>query len=214
MFKLFSDAIGFIVKGGWVMVPLGICSLIALTIIIERTFFYLSLKKFKKLDLRKKIFDLVRQDKIKEALEICDKHPYHLTNILKAGILHYNDSKEVIQEAMENASFYELPILESHLNFLSTLAHVSPLLGLLGTVLGLVKCFYFIEQKTKDFSMVNPSDIAGGIWEALLTTVAGLCIAIPSYLAYNFFVHKVNSYILETERASTELLEILLSNRK
>ena len=76
-----------------------------------------------------------------------------------------------------------------------------------------MRCFYIIEQKTAMVGMVNPSDLAGGIWEALLTTVAGLCVAIPAYLAYNFFVHKVNLSVLETERAATELLEVLAQRR-
>jgi biopolymer transport protein ExbB len=83
-------------------------------------------------------------------------------------------------------------------------------MGLLGTVVGLVKSFYIIEQKAASAGMVNPSDIAGGIWVALLTTVCGLCVAIISYLAYNYFVHKVNTYVLGVEQASTEMLEILL----
>jgi biopolymer transport protein ExbB len=87
------------------------------------------------------------------------------------------------------------------------------LLGLLGTVVGLVKCFYVIEQKTASVGLVNPADLAGGIWIALLTTVAGLCVAIPTYIMYNYFVHRVNLATLESERAATELLEVLPQSR-
>lgn len=160
-----------------------------------------------------KVLTLVRKNKITEAIDFCEKNSFYATNILKSGLSHYEESKEVIKEAMENASLYEIPKLEKNLNFLSTIAHISPLLGLLGTVVGLVRCFYIIEQKTASIGLVNPSDLAGGIWEALLTTVAGLCVAIPAYIMYNYFVHKVNLLTLGAERAATELLEFLPQSR-
>jgi len=115
----------------------------------------------------------------------------------------------MIKDSIETTALYEIPTLEKNLHFLSTIAHISPLLGLLGTVTGLVRCFYIIEKKASSFGVVNPSDLAGGIWEALITTVAGLCIAIPAYIAYNYFVNKVNILTLEAERVSLELLEIV-----
>ena len=201
-----------IVKGGWLMVPIVLCSVFALAIILERIIFY-SRIKFSTGSVLPGILDNVRKNRISDAIDSCEKKSYHVTNIVKAGLVHYDESKEVIKEAMEDASLYEIPKLEKNLNFLSTIAHISPLLGLLGTVVGLVKCFYIIEQKAAMVGMVNPSDLAGGIWEALLTTVAGLCVAIPAYLAYNFFVHKVNLSVLETDRAATELLEVLAQRR-
>ena len=200
-------------KGGWLMWVLLVCSVISLAIIIERSIFFLRLNRFNTLRLMQEIFRYIRKGKIKEALKVCENNSYYITNIIKEGILRYGESKEAIREAMENKSLYEIPSFEKNLSFLSTLAHISPLIGLLGTVMGLVKSFYVIEQKAQSAGMVNPSDIAGGIWEALLTTVAGLCIAIISYLAYNYFVYKVNMYILEAEKASTELLEISLENK-
>ncbi len=200
------------VKSGWLIVPILLCSVFSLAIILERLFFYFSIKS-NALAVISRILDLVRKNKITEAIDVCEKSPFYATYILKAGLTHYEESKEVIREAMENASLYEIPKLEKNLNFLSTIAHISPLLGLLGTVVGLVKCFYIIEQKTVALGLVNPSDLAGGIWEALLTTAAGLCVAIPTYIMYNYFVHKVNLVTLEAERAATEFLEILPESR-
>jgi biopolymer transport protein ExbB len=179
---------------------------------LERLFFYFSIKA-STLAVLTQVLDFVRKNKITEAIDVCEKTPFYATNILKAGLTHYEEAKDVIKEAMENASLYEIPKLEKGLNFLSTIAHVSPLLGLLGTVVGLVKCFYVIEQKTASVGLVNPSDLAGGIWIALLTTVAGLCVAIPTYIMYNYFVHRVNLATLESERAATELLEVLPQSR-
>ena len=199
-------------KSGWLIIPIIFSSFFSLAIIVERLLFYLSIKSNNILVISK-ILDLVRKNKITEAIDICEKNPFYATNILKSGLGHYEEAKDVIKEAMENTSLYEIPKLERNLNFLSTIAHVSPLLGLLGTVVGLVKCFYIIEQKTVSMGLVNPSDLAGGIWEALLTTVAGLCVAIPSYIMYNYFVHKVNLLTLGAERAATELLEFLPQSR-
>jgi biopolymer transport protein ExbB len=202
-------------KGGWLILPIGVCSIFALAIIIERFAFYffnISMR-FNVQNIVSEILDYVRKGKITEALEVCEKNPFHVTNTMKAGLTRYEESKEIIKEAMEDASLYEIPKLERNLNFLSTIAHISPLIGLLGTVVGLVKCFKVIEEKAVSIGLVNPSDLAGGIWEALLTTVAGLCVAIPSYIAYNYFVHKVNLSVLETERAATELLEVLSERR-
>ncbi|MEM7816850.1 MAG: MotA/TolQ/ExbB proton channel family protein [Candidatus Aenigmatarchaeota archaeon] len=202
----------WIVKGGPLVVPIVICSIFALAIIIERLLFYHHIR-FDRSELLSKIFDLVKKNRITEAIEVCEKKPLYLTNILKAGLLKYDQSKEVIREAMEDASLYEIPKLEKNLNFLNTISHISPLLGLLGTVVGLVICFYTIEQKAINVGVVNPSDLARGIYQALITTVLGLCVAIPGYIAYHYFVHKVDIYILEAERAATELLEILSLRR-
>jgi len=196
----------------WLMVPIFLCSIFSLAIILERLFFYLSVR-VNVLSITSHILELVRKSKITEAIDVCEKTPFYVTNILKSGLTHYEEHKDVIRESMENASLYEIPKLEKGLNFLSTIAHVSPLLGLLGTVIGLVQCFYIIEQKTASVGLVNPSDLANGIWLALLTTVAGLFVAIPSYIMYNYFIHKVNSATLESERAATELLEILPQSR-
>jgi len=201
-----------ILKSGWLIIPIFLSSFFSVAIIVERLLFYFSIKS-NNLLVVSKILELVRKDKITEAIDICEKNPFYATSILKSGLSHYEEPKDVIREAMENTSLYEIPKLERNLNFLSTIAHITPLLGLLGTVVGLVKCFYIIEQKTANIGLVNPADLAGGIWEALLTTVAGLCVAIPSYIMYNYFVHKVNLLTLGAERAATELLEFLPQSR-
>ena len=212
MWESLTQNMQWILKSGWLIVPIMLCSVFSLAIVVERLFFYFTIRS-NVAAVISKILDMVRKGKITEAIDTCEKKPFYATNILKSGLIRYQESKDVIKEAIENASLYEVPKLEKNLNFLSTIAHISPLMGLLGTVVGLVKCFYIIEQKTTSVGMVNPSDLAGGIWEALLTTVAGLCVAIPSYIMYNYFVHRVNLATLEAERAATELLEIIPQNR-
>ncbi len=207
MVNFLMNIFDVLIKGGWLMIPLLICSYFSVAIIIERIMFYTSFRKVHTSGIVRKLISLVEENKIKQAVQVCEENPYYLTNIVKAGLLHYTEGKPVMQEAMDNASLYEIPRLERNLDFLSTLAHISPLLGLLGTVVGLVKSFNAIEAKAALAGVVSPSDVAGGIGEALITTVAGLCVGIISYIAYNYFVHKVNMYILEAEKVSTELLE-------
>ena len=128
--------------------------------------------------------------------------------------MKYDRSKEDIKQAMDDASLYEIPLLEKNLTAIATIAHISPLLGLLGTVTGLVRCFQVIQSKTTTFAPVNPSDLAGGIWEALITTVAGLMVAIPMFVIYNYLVSKVNGFIIEMERRATELVNFLSEGKK
>lgn len=196
----------------WLMLPIILSSVFALAIILERAFFYLSLKAGRT-GIISKILELAKKGKITEAIELCQNKPFHAANILKAGLTQHRKNKEAIEEAMKNAALYEIPKLEKNLNFLGTIAHITPLLGLLGTVIGMVSCFYTIEQVSLTAGIVNPSDLAGGIWTALITTAAGLSVAIPCYIMYNYFIHKVKIITLVAERAATELLEILNQTR-
>ncbi len=151
----------------------------------------------------------MKHQQIKEALQLCDTTKSPIAHILKAGILKHDRPRQQIKESIEDASLYEIPRLESKLSILATIAHISPLLGLLGTVTGMVRCFQMIEVKTSSFHPVSPGDLAGGIWEALLTTVAGLVVAIPTFVVYNYLVNRINNFILEMEKAATELVNFL-----
>ena len=194
--------------GGPIMWPILICSILAFAIIIEKLLHLnrirINTKKF--LD---SIFDRIGRDRIKEAIGLCDSTFSPIAFILKAGILKYDSTRDEIKEAMEDASLFEVPRLEKNLSALATIAHISPLLGLLGTVTGMVRCFQTIQIKASSIHPVSPGDLAGGIWEALLTTVFGLIVAIITFVAYNFFVSRVNSFVVETERGATELVNFI-----
>jgi biopolymer transport protein ExbB len=195
-------------KGGPLMWPILLCSIFALAIIIERIW-YLRKIQIDTHQFLNKILDKMKRHQIKEALEICEKRKNPISRILKAGILKYDRGRQQIKEAIEDAVLYEEPLLEKNMTTLATIAHISPLLGLLGTVVGLVRCFQIIQEKSTAFQPVSPGDLAGGIWMALLTTVAGLVIAIPAFVAYNYLVSRINNFILEMEKASTELVNFL-----
>lgn len=194
--------------GGPVMWPILLCSIFALAIILEK-FWHLHKIKIDEQEFLQGILDKIKRHQIKEALDTCENTKSPIAHILKAGILRYDRPRDQIKEAIEDASLYEIPRIERNLTALATIAHISPLLGLLGTVTGMVRCFQTIQAKASTFHPISPGDLAGGIWEALLTTVAGLIVAIPTFVAYNYLVSNINNFILEMEKASTELVNFL-----
>jgi biopolymer transport protein ExbB len=197
-----------IVSGGPVMWPIILCSILALAIILERLMYFKAIKR----DIQQflgAVFEQVKRRQIKEALQLCDKIRHPMAHVLKAGILKYDRPRSQIKEAMEDVSLYEIPKLEKNLPALATIAHVSPLLGFLGTVTGMVHCFQAISVKAAGLNAIAMADLSAGIWEALLTTLAGLVVAIPAYVAYNYLVSLVNNAILEMEKTGTELINLL-----
>ena len=199
-------------KGGPLMYLILFCSVLSLAIIIERLIVLQRLR----IDVpafMHKVLEAVRRNRMMEAIEICDRTQSPLGSIIKAGLLKSSASRQEIKEAMEEAALNEVPRLEKNLNILATIAHVTPLIGLLGTVTGMVEAFQVIQEKATAFNPVSPGDLAGGIWEALLTTVGGLSVAIPTLVAYNFLVTRVDNFILNMERAATELVQVLKGER-
>ncbi len=194
--------------GGPVMWPILLCSIFAFAILIEK-FFHLHKIKIDTQEFLSTILNKMKRHETKEALQVCDNTNSPIARVLKAGILKYDRSRVQIKEAIEDASLYEIPRLEKNLPALATIAHIAPLLGLLGTVTGMVRCFQTIQAKAMSFHPVSPGDLAGGIWEALLTTVAGLIVAIPAFVAYNYLVSRVNTFILDMEKAATEFVNFL-----
>ncbi len=194
--------------GGPIMWPILLSSIFAFAIIVEK-FWHLHKIRIDTQDFLNSILNKMKRHEVKEALHICDTTKSPVAHILKAGILKYDRPRPQIIEAIEDASLYEVPKLEKNLPMLATIGHIAPLLGLLGTVTGMVRCFQTVQTKSTSFNPISPGDLAGGIWEALLTTVAGLVVAIPAYVAYNYLVNHINGFVLEMEKASTELVNFL-----
>lgn len=195
-------------KGGPVMYPIILCSVLALAIILERLY-NIYKARIDTGQFMDSISQTLKRNRVMEAVQMCDQTHGPIARILKAGILKHDRSKAEIKEAIEDAGLFEIPRLEKNLVTLATIAHISPLLGLLGTVTGLVRCFQTIQLKATFSYVVSPGDLAGGIWEALITTVAGLLVAIPTFVAYNFLVSRVDNFVLEMERSATEVVNIL-----
>ena len=204
--------IDWIQKGGPVMYPIILCSILAFAIAIERLY-HLHRAKIDTKKFMDDIANTLSRNKIVEAVELCEKTPGPIAHILKAGIMKHDRPRQEIKEAIEDAGLYEVPRLEKNVTVLATIAHIAPLLGLLGTVTGMVRCFQTIQEKSTSLNPVSPGDLAGGIWEALITTVAGLTVSIPALVAYNYFVNRVNGFILDMEKAATDLVNILTQKR-
>lgn len=194
--------------GGPVMVPIVLCSLFALGIFIEKMIFFASIKT-NVATLKQRVFESIKNNNIKEAVQYCDQSRSPIAKILRAGLVKFGSSRDSIKESIEGVSLIEVPKLENRLSALATIAHISPLLGLLGTATGMMACFQTIHLRAASLNPVTPGDLAGGIAEALLTTIAGLMVAIPAFVAYNYFVSLVNRQVLDMEHAATELVNFM-----
>jgi biopolymer transport protein ExbB len=203
----------FMSKGGPIMWPILLCSIMAFAIVVERLI-QLRREQIDTKQFMEQISKTLKRNRVMEALELCERTRGPIANILRAGILKHDRPRHEIREAIEDASIHEVPRLEKNLPVLATIAHIAPLLGLLGTVTGMVSAFQVIQAKAGAANPVNPGDLAGGIWEALLTTVLGLCVAIPTFVAYNYMVSRVDGFVLEMERSATDLLNILGEKRE
>jgi len=202
-------------KTGPIRWPLLLCSILGLTFIIERVMSVIKLRpKIRVEQLVSRITEALRNDNIMEAVSICEEAGGPQANVVKAGLLRYSQgmieekavSKDDVSEAVDEATILEVPQLEKNLVILSTIYQVSPLLGLLGTVMGMVRAFTAIALKGTG----DPQLLAGGISEALLTTVIGLFIAIVVMIAYQILVSLVDRHILEIQQVSTEIVNTLV----
>jgi biopolymer transport protein ExbB len=194
----------YIIKGGVMMLPLVLCSVLALGITFERLW-SLRRKRVLRYDLLQRLEELLREQKIPEATTLCKRHQSTLTRMLLVVLLNHDRPKAEIKELLEEHSRQEIPIVERYLTALGTIANIAPFLGLLGTVVGLLKIFEAIAQQ----GTTNAALISDGIYNALITTVAGLCVAIPTLVAYNHLMRKAEELMLEVERVALRLLNIL-----
>ncbi|MCM8527834.1 MAG: MotA/TolQ/ExbB proton channel family protein [Lentisphaeraceae bacterium] len=193
-------------KSSGVMWPILICALISVFIVIERLFHYHRCQINTK-DFIQGIFNNLKRSNVVETISICDDTPGPIAHMTRASILRAGQDTRDIEQAIEEVSLSEIPRLEKNLNILATVAHITPLLGLLGTVVGLIKAFAAMNE-----SVIVLKEIAPYISEALITTAAGLSVAIPTYAFYNLLVTKVENIVNEMEMAATEIIYFLSHN--
>ncbi|GAB4136581.1 MAG: MotA/TolQ/ExbB proton channel family protein [Ignavibacteriales bacterium] len=192
-------------KGGWLMIPIFLSSIIAVGIIIDR---YLLIRK-SKLNIPSfmvKIRAFLKRKDIKGAIEFCVSDKSNAANIIRKGLKKYNFGHERVKEAIEAAGKIEINKLEKGLSTLATIAGVAPLLGFLGTVTGMISAFMKIEDLQ---GSANPSDLAGGIWEALITTAFGIGVGIIALTAYNYLLAAITKLVSEMEVVSNDVLDVL-----
>jgi len=197
----------FFIKGGWLMIPLGICSILALAIIIERfiTLKMIESKSERFADKARSVVNSSENRKVDKIVALCEMTPISLARILKAGLEKRVKGKEEIKEAIQDVGSEEIPYLERRLKILGTITAIAPLIGLLGTVVGMIRAFNVITVQ----GIGDPGALAGGIAVALYTTAFGLGIAIPSLVFYNYFMHRTDKIIRRLESISREFIEFL-----
>ncbi len=190
--------------GGWMMWPLGAALAIGILIIVWKLV-DLQLKGGKNKNVLREADEQIASGHLEEALEVCTQSGAPAGNVLSAGLSRYNEGTERATQAVENAGAIEVAGLEKGLVWLATLSNVAPLLGFLGTVIGMIMAFQAIEIAGE----VEATLVAGGIKVALITTATGLTIAIPINIFHNYFVTKIDRLVIDMEESAQRLIDAL-----
>lgn len=197
--------LAILIAGGWLMVPIIFCSILGLAIVAER-FWSLRSNKITPNGLLSKAITIVQQRQISPEVLKQFKLSSPLGQIFAVALAHYREDVHVIRHAVEDMGRHVVHQLERYLNALGTIAAISPLLGLLGTVFGMIKVFTAITVE----GVGNGTGLAGGIAEALITTAAGLMVAIPAYIFYRYFERRVDEYAIELEQQTKQLIDVMV----
>ena len=195
--------IELIAKGGIAMYPIILCSIIAVAVFIERIW-TLRRNRIIPPEFVSQIEEKVKAHRISEAVHLCENDNSSIARIFHAGLKAMGKGMWLVKEAIEDRGTREGMILEKYVGLLSTIAQMSTLLGLLGTVSGMIKTFKAISQAGE-----NPALLAGGIAEALIATFSGLCVAVPTMAFHRILKDKASSLIYEMEESSIKLIELI-----
>lgn len=196
--------IEFLVSGGPVMVPIGLASVIALAALIERL---VALRRSRVVPrvFGVEIVELIRQDRLPDALTLCRKSDTAISRVIEAALLARGQSRPEIKERLEEVGRREAAELERYSQVIGTVASVAPLLGLLGTVWGMILTFQVIQ----DQGLGQVASLAGGISQALITTMAGLSAGIPALIAYRWVLSRADDLALDMEEVSLQVLDLI-----
>jgi biopolymer transport protein ExbB len=198
-----------VTAGGWLMLPILLCSIVAVGICAERLV-TLNPTKISPPHLLARVWTQLKNNEMDAGKLRTLRASSPLGNILAAGLGNAHLGREAMKSSIEEAASHVIHDLERYLNTLGTIAAVTPLLGLMGTVVGMIGAFQTIEAEG---TFVTTGQLAGDIWEALLTTAAGLSVAIPAAAFYNFLHGRVESLILDMEKAGAEIVHYLRTHR-
>lgn len=187
--------------GGPIMWVILAGSLIAVFVFLKKVFQF-HREEINVRELLRGLFNVLKRDGFVEAITLCDNTPGPAARLLGAAILAYERGDEDIRQAIDDAALEEMPKLERHINLLGTIGFVMPLIGFLGTVLGMMRAF----QVAANAEALSAERISEAVNMALITTASALVVAIPCYIAYNYLVARVNSITLDMEKASLEIM--------
>jgi biopolymer transport protein ExbB len=201
---------GLLAHGGPVLYLILLSSAVAVVVFIER-FLHCHRAQINSTEFLNGVRTVLKRENVVEALSICDATPGPVARLVRTAILNRDQGRERVREALEEAGLAEVPRLEEKLNLLATIAQLAPLLGLLGTVLGFIDTF---GSMTDAGLYAHVGQLSAGVWKALVCAAAGLAVAIPAHAGYNYLVSRVNSIVLDMERAATEIVNIVTEGAK
>lgn len=192
-------------KGGWIMIPIVLLSVVAVYIFFERFF---AIKKASQTDINfmNKIKDYIHDDKLESAMALCQSTNTPVARMIEKGMQRIGRPLNDINAAIENVGNLEIAKLETNLPTLATVSGAAPMIGFLGTVMGMIQAFYSMSMAGNN---IDVSRLADGIYTAMVTTVAGLIVGILAYLAYNILVAKVEKVVFQLEANTSEFMDLL-----
>jgi len=195
-------------NGGPMLWVIFLAGAIGIVVFLER-FFHCHRAQINSTEFLNGVRTVLKRNNVVEALSICDATPGPVARLVKTAILNREFGRDRVREALEEAGLAEVPRLEHKLNLLATIAQLAPLLGLLGTVIGFIRVFMQLQEAGL---YAHVGLFSEGIWQALICSAAGLAVAIPTHAGYNYLVSRVNSIVLDMERAATEIVNIVCEN--
>ena len=181
---------------------------LGIVVFIER-FLHYHRAQINSMEFLNGVRNVLKRNNVVEAISICDATYGPVARLVKTAILNRDRGRERLRESIEDAGLAEVPRLEEKLNLLATIAQLAPLLGLFGTVLGFIEVFNQIQASGLN---ANVEMLSAGIKHALICTAAGLAVSIPAHASYNYLVSRVNSIVLDMERAATEIINMVAEN--
>ena len=197
-------------KGGFIMWPILLSSIIGLAVSIDR-FIMLRKAKINVPAFMVRIRGFIKKKDISGAISYCMQEKSPVANIVRKGLKKYKYGHDRVKDAIENAGSQEISKLEKGLSVLASVAGIAPLLGFLGTVTGMIQAFMTIQDLA---GAANPSDLAGGIWEALITTAFGLIIGFPAFALYIYFLSAVIKLVGEMETVANDVIDVIQDGGK
>ena len=199
-----------IMAGGFTLVILALCSVVSLAVILERWLYYTRRSGVKRKSFMAGIKDKVKKGNIEDALKECKKANTPFSDVASAGFSFYGHGEKEISNNMERTIVIETNLLERHTTIVGTIGSTAVYIGLFGTVLGIIKAFNDISSSgTGGINVVT-----AGISESLVCTAAGLCVAVPAVMAYNYFIKKIDNFITDMELCASEMMDLITAKQK
>jgi len=207
---MFEDLSFFqlLTKGGWTMIALAGLSVLSVAVMLERGWVFYKAGKGKEAFL-KKLKGVLKEGNISEAISVCESSTTSLAYIVRAGLASFHHGEEGMGESMEKAAMKEVLHLEKNVGIIGTTGSVAPFVGLFGTVIGIIRAFHDLSLSSGG----GPAVVSEGIAEALVATAAGIFVAVPAIIMFNYYTNRINRVVVEMEAIASEALDVLLEKR-